>query len=180
MIKHTVKWQNYNGEDVEKDFWFNLDAGEIALLEFTEKGGFSAWMQTAIENDDTRVVGPSFEKILLSAVGRRDGDDFIKDDEAFRSFRWSGAYSALVLWMLQNPTEALTLINGMMPAAAQEALAKDELVAKMKAKTEEMAIPVTIPEEPVEPQNLPTMTTETPDFSAMTAEQFEEWKNNQG
>lgn len=189
MIKHTVKYRNYDNEDVEKEFWFNLDEGEIALLELSKKEGLSEWLRVAQENEDPTIVGPAFEKIVLSAVGRREGEKFIKDQDAIDNLRWSGAYSALILWMLQNPIESADFVNGMLPAAAQEAIKNDksELVAKMKAKTEEMAIPVTVAEEPVEvempaeaPSALPTMTTETPDFSAMSPEQFEEWKNNQG
>lgn len=186
MIKHTVKWVNYDNEPVEKDFWFHMDEGEIALVELSKKEGFSEYLRVAQENEDPTIVGPAFEKILLGAVGRRDGEQFKKDQEAVDAFRWSGAYSALVFWMLQNPIEAANLINGMLPVAAQEAIKqntqKDDLIAKMKAKTEEMALPVSVPEETVEVEaeaGVPTMVTETPDFSAMTPEQFEEWKNNQ-
>lgn len=186
MIKKTIKFKDYDGQDVEKDFWFNLDAGEIAEIELSTKQGYSELLRVAQENEDPTIVGDAFRKIVLGAVGRREGSLFIKDQDAVYALQYSGAYSELIIWMLTNPVEAAAFINGMLPAAAQEQLGKDAIVEKMKAKTAEMAIEnveaqaVSLDTEasvfPVDP---PTVVAETPDFSNMTPEQFEEWKNNQ-
>lgn len=65
MIKKAIKYKDYDGNDVEKEFWFNLDAGEIALLELSKKDGLSEWLKTAQENDDSTVVGPALRRSFL-------------------------------------------------------------------------------------------------------------------
>lgn len=197
MIKKAIKYKDYDGNDVEKEFWFNLDAGEIALLELSKKDGLSEWLKTAQENEDSTVVGPAFEKIVLTAVGRREGDKFKKDAEAYDDLRWTGAYSALIMWMLTNPLEAADFVNGMMPSEAQQALkdSKGELVEKMRAKTEAMkaveaslnieasAFPVDPPQEvvvhPETVELIETAASELPDFSAMSPEEFTAWQELQ-
>lgn len=194
MIKHTVKYKDYDGNDTEREFWFNLDAGEIALLELSKKEGLSEWLRVAQENEDPTIVGPAFEKIVLGAVGRREGEKFIKDQAAIDALRWTGAYSELIIWMLTNPVEAADFVNGMMPAAAQEALksGKDELVQKMQAKVQEMSLntepsvfPVDAPrviEVPVSEENIANVEAAArplaADFAAMSPEEFEIWKQN--
>ena len=200
MIKKTITWKNYDNEDVSKDFWFHLDAGEIAEIELSDKMGYSELLRVAQENEDPTVVGDAFRKIVLGAVGRREGELFVKDQDAVYALQYSGAYSELIVWMLNNPVEAAAFINGMLPSAAQDQLAKDAIVEKMRAKTEEMKIQnveVSLDSEesvfPVDPPTvvMPEPVTESPesenavarplaaDFAAMSPEEFEAWKNAQ-
>ena len=192
MIKKTINYKDYDGNDVERDFWFHLDEGEIALVELSEKTGFSELLRVAQENDDPTVVGPAFEKIVLGAVGRREGEQFKKDQTAIDALRWTGAYSALIIWMLKNPVESGEFINGMLPGEAQEALKnnpdaqkqKAELVEKFRAKTKEMGLPEPV-EVGVSEENMENIEVAAAapllanDFSAMTPEEFEAWKASQ-
>lgn len=181
MIKKTIKYKDYDGADVEKDFWFNLDAGEIAEIELSSKQGYSELLRIAQENEDPTIVGDAFRKIVLGAVGRREGAYFIKDQEAIYALQYSGAYSELIIWMLTNPVEAGLFINGMLPAAAQEQLGKDDIIEKMRAKTEQMAQVPDLPAAVEPPAEVVTvnLNPELPNFEAMTSEEFEAWKATQ-
>lgn len=180
MIKHTVKYTDFDDNEVEKDFWFNLNEGDLITIQMSKKQGFFEMLDVAIKNEDPTIVMEAFQKVLIGGVGRREGELFIKDDDARNQLVYTNAYSALLVWMLANPLEARAFINGMLPASAQAAIAdsKDDLIAKFQAKTEEMAVTEAIVEAEPEHPVVPTLTTETPDFSTMTPEQFNEWQQN--
>jgi hypothetical protein len=194
MIKHTVKYIDFDENEVEKDFWFNLNEGDLITIQMSKKQGFFEMLDIAIKNEDPTIVMEAFQKVLIGGVGRREGELFIKDEEARNQLVYTNAYSALLVWMLANPLEARAFIDGMLPAGAQAAVkdSRDELIAKFQAKTEEMAVTelsldtepnafggtVEVVETTPEHEVVPMMSTETPDFSSMTPEQFEEWQRN--
>lgn len=151
MIKKTVTYKNWENEEVSKDFFFHLNEAEILELDAQRGGdGYFEAVKVASENDNPKIVVESFKLIVTGAVGRREGDLFIKDDAAKNALVATNAYSALLLWMLEHPLEAAEFINGMMPADAQAKIAesKAELVAKMQEKIAGMAVQeVPLPEE---------------------------------
>lgn len=181
MIKKTITYLNWDDIEVSEDFYFNLNEAEILDLEVSDgKEGFFELVKTAAENDEAKVVMEAFKKIIHAAIGRREGNRFIKNQDIVDEFTQTNAYPALLLSMIQNPVEGAKFINGIMPKAAQEALAnsKDQLVLDMKAKIEEMAVPT-----PPVVENVSLPEGEVPklaaDFAAMSPEEFEAWKNSQ-
>lgn len=202
MIKKEITFKNpFDETDVTKEFWFHMDQGELAEVQMSKKIGFGEWLRIAQENDDPTIVAPAFRQIVLGAVGRREGDLFIKDEDAINSLKYSGAYGELIVWMLTNPIEAGEFVNGMLPGAAQAAIKDDKtaLIEKMQAKVQEMslntepsAFPVDPPQvvektlsEGITPSDEPLPEWTEParplaaDFASMTPEEFEAWKTAQ-
>ena len=189
MIKHTVTYFDFDEVEQTRDFWFNLNEGDVAEIQMSRKQGFFEVLQVAVDNEDPTIVAEAFQKIIVRGVGRREGELFIKDDAARNQLVFTNAYGALIVWMLANPIEAQALVNGMLPKRAQDAIenSKDELVEKMKAKVAEMAVPETpqIEEVPVHPQTVEAIEEAAAapllaaDFSSMSPEEFEAWKTAQ-
>jgi hypothetical protein len=206
MIQHSVTYTNFDGEPVTKNFWFHLDQADLIDLEMSGgRQGYSELIKIAQENEDASIVGESFRKILTRAIGRREGEYFIKDEQAMRDLVSTNAYSTLIVWMLVNPVEAWDLLQGMMPAEAQEKAgdAKAKIAADMRAKIAEMAAQdgiagTPIPDETDEvvgqpetayiPDDVPApgnvfdnavVAPEMPNFASMSEEEFMYWKNSQ-
>jgi len=120
VLKKTIKYKDLDGNDVEDDFYFNLNKAEIAELELSRKGGLTAYFQALIDADEAGQVVAIFKEILERSIGKRsaDGKQFIKNQEIRDSFFQSDAYSSLFMEFLENPTEEMgaAFMRGIVPA----------------------------------------------------------------
>lgn len=128
MIKHTVNYTNFNDEKVSKDFWFHLSKADIAEIQFQDEDRpLSDLLEELGEDGITAKKSLEiFKSILAKAVGKRseDGERFIKNDDVRSWFFDTDAYSELLFSMIDNPTLAAKLINGMMPKDMQDNIKK--------------------------------------------------------
>lgn len=82
MLRKTINYTNFDGEQAEKVLYFDLTASEIAVLK--AKGVFDD-LKTDLEgdiSDDERTVKviDAVTKVLAAAYGERNEDEFIKSD----------------------------------------------------------------------------------------------------
>lgn len=117
MIKRTVQYEDYNGNMVSDDFYFNLTKAELLELELSYDAGFSETIQKIIDAKDNRTLVAEFKKIVLMAYGVKsdDGKRFIKSDKLREEFEQTAAYSALFMELATDDTAASIFINGVTP-----------------------------------------------------------------
>lgn len=128
MIKQTVTYENFEGETVQKDFWFHLTKADIAELQFAGEDSALANMLEKLGGEDVtaKQALDIFKQIVQHAVGQRseDGERFIKNDEIRNSFVQTDAYSELLFSMLEDPKKAVNFINNLMPKSLREEIKK--------------------------------------------------------
>lgn len=134
MIKKSITFTNFNGEEVTKDYYFNLNESECMKLELGTVGGFRNKLMNLLgknsenindgENPDVNAnVVPEivdlFEMIILASYGQRsaDADGFIKSEELRNTFKCSAAYNVLFMELLTNPDSAAKFFEGILPKA---------------------------------------------------------------
>lgn len=117
MLKRTIKYENLDGEMVEKEFYFSLSKSELIKIEMENAngGGFEESMRRIIESNDGKAIMEEFEKIILATVGYRDGDEFIKTEEYTRRFKGSGAYDELFVELVTDAEKGAEFINSVVP-----------------------------------------------------------------
>lgn len=117
MLKKTITYENFAGETVTEDFYFNLTKAELLQLEMSMPGGISAYMDRMIAEQNGEGILETFDKIITKSYGVKsyDGKQFIKSQEALNSFRFSGAYDALFVEIVQNPEAADEFTKGILP-----------------------------------------------------------------
>jgi hypothetical protein len=122
MLKRTIRYENLDGEMVEKEFFFNLSKAELVEMEMTSAsgGGFEESMKRIVESNDGKAIMKEFERIILATVGYRDGDDFIKTEEFAQRFKNSGAYSELFIELVTDAEAGARFINSVIPAHLAE------------------------------------------------------------
>lgn len=133
MLKKTITYEDYNGQPVSEDYYFNLTKSELVELQLGTKGGFAEMLQEIVKTGDGALIIDHFKKIILMAYGVKsdDGKRFIKSDELSRDFEQSAAYDALFIELATNAAAASQFINGIVPLSlAQEA---QELAAQAKS-----------------------------------------------
>lgn len=128
MIKQTVTYEDFEGNPVEKDFWFHLSKAEIAELQFSQENDTLSSMLESLGDDNVsaKQALAVFKEIVALAVGRRsdDGERFIKNDDIRNAFMQTDAYSELLFDMLQDPKKAVNFINNLMPKSVRSEIKK--------------------------------------------------------
>lgn len=118
MLKKTITYTNFNGEEVKGDFYFHLSKAELMEMQLEEEGGLTERIQKIIDAKSVAEIMKLFKKILLKAYGVKsdDGNRFIKSEELSKAFEQTQAYSDLFMELVQNPDAAADFINGIIPS----------------------------------------------------------------
>ena len=125
MLKKTIKYTNFDGRPVERDFYFHLSKIELAEFDILEDGGYAAKLKKITETSRASEVYPILKEIILSSVGERsdDGELFNKSDSIKRRFTNSGAYEAFIFELLSDAKHAAEFMNSIIPAELRDKIA---------------------------------------------------------
>ena len=103
MFKMPVTYRTYEGKEVTKDFYFNLNKGEIAEMNFAFEGGFEAWLEMLQTEPNVSDMIKVFKELIIKAYGKRLPDgQFVKTPEYTAAFTASDAYSEVFLKFIDN------------------------------------------------------------------------------
>jgi len=131
MLKKTIKYEDYDGEQREKDYFFNLNKSEIIELEMSEDGGLENTINKIVQSREGGKIMALFKKIILMSVGdKTTADRFVKNEEIRNAFEQSPAYDALFMELISDTEAAAKFIKGIMP----KDLNTDEAIAQAKLK----------------------------------------------
>lgn len=133
MLKKTVKYEDYNGVEKTKDFYFNLNKAELMKMQLTEAGGLAESIEKIVAANNIPAIVEIFEKLVLDAYGEKsaDGERFEKTDDIKAAFKQSPAYPIIYMELATDADAAAKFINGIVPAdMAKEAEAKQKEAMK--------------------------------------------------
>lgn len=117
MIKETIKYTDYNGNELVEDFYFNLSKSEIAEMELSYPNGLADHITKMTQSNNGAEIIKLFKELILSSYGRKsdDGKRFIKSDEEAKAFSQTEAYSELFMKLATNADAAAEFVNGIVP-----------------------------------------------------------------
>lgn len=117
MLKKTITYNDYHGEERTEDFYFNLTQSELTEMELSKKGGMVATMEKIISEKDTPKLMQLFKQIISQSYGEKspDGRKFMKSPEIFEDFEQTLAYDKLFIELATDADKASEFINGIMP-----------------------------------------------------------------
>lgn len=117
MLKKTITYTDYNGNERTEDHYFNLSKAEIMEMEMSISGGLSEMIRKIVAAQDAPAIIKIFKDLILKAYGEKspDGKRFIKSDELRTAFAQSEAYSQLFMELATNADEAAKFVNGIIP-----------------------------------------------------------------
>ena len=124
MLKKTIKFTDFDGRERSEDYYFNLSKAELADMQMSEYGGLDKLLTKIINANDNVKLYQYFRDIVQKSYGVKslDGKRFIKDPEETKAFTETGAYSELIMELIQDADAASNFINGIMPADLEEAV----------------------------------------------------------
>lgn len=116
MYKIHQKYEDYNGNEREDDFYFNLSKAELMEMELSEEGGMDKRLQNLISSQDMKEAIKVFKAIVLMAYGvKTDDGRFVKNQEIRDRFTQSAAYSEIFMELATDTDKAQKFINGILP-----------------------------------------------------------------
>lgn len=136
MYGKKIKYTNYNGEERERKFYFNLSKAELLEMELSTNGGYENFINRIIETRDNKELVRIFKDLIHKSYGviSDDGEMFIKNEEVLNDFIQTEAYSELYIELATNAEAATAFVNGIMPQALMAEVQKDP---EYKKKLEE-------------------------------------------
>ncbi len=133
MLKRTMTYVDYDGNQRTEDFYFNLTKAEIMEMDLSASGGLDKWITRIVAEQDGAKIVEIFKKIILKAYGEKslDGKRFVKSPEISEAFSQTEAYSDLFVELATNAEKAAEFINGIVPGETNVTAEKiqDKVVA---------------------------------------------------
>lgn len=126
MLKKTMTYKDFNGNDVTDDFYFNLTKAEILEIEMdTDKAiGLEATILALQEEKDSRKIMELFKNIIRKSIGKKsaDGKRFIKNDQIADEFMETEAYSDLLMEFITDSQKGAEFFNAIIPQPEKPAI----------------------------------------------------------
>lgn len=117
MLKKTMTYTDYDGNERTEDFYFNLTKAEVAEMEMSHTGGLVKFIEKIVAEQDGKRIMDMFKDLILKSYGEKslDGKRFIKNQELRDAFSQTEAFSDL-FWELGTDADAATaFVNGIVP-----------------------------------------------------------------
>lgn len=127
MIKKTITFTDFNGNERTEDAYFNLTKAEITKMELSIKGGLAEMIKRIVDAQDTPAIIEVFEDLIKRSYGVKtpDGRGFLKRPEDLEAFMATEAYSQLFMELATDADAASKFVNGIIPADMAKQLAAE-------------------------------------------------------
>ena len=117
MLKESITYTDFNGEERTEEFYFNLTKAELVELETSMHDGLSEAIKRIVAEDNQENIIKIFKEIILKAYGSKsiDGRRFIQNQEIRDDFAASEPYSVLFMKLATDAEAATAFVNGIVP-----------------------------------------------------------------
>lgn len=117
MLKKTITYKDYNGEEQTEDYYFNLTEAECMELELRSPGGFKNMIMAAVNAKDTNTLVDIVKDFISRSCGQKspDGRKFYKSPAITAEFMASPAASILFVELATDAEATAAFVNAVCP-----------------------------------------------------------------
>lgn len=124
MYAKKIKFTDFNGNEREQTFYFNLTKAELTEMQLSKDGGLKEYVERIVEAQKTTEIADIFKKLILKSYGEKsdDGMRFIKRDSRGQladMFEQTEAYSELFMELATDEKAAIEFMKRILPADMQ-------------------------------------------------------------
>ena len=118
MLKKTIAYTDYDGNERVEDFYFNLSKAEYVMFENSVIGGMSKEIEQAMAMQNGPRILEIFKDLVDRSYGIKsaDGRRFTKSPEILQEFRETEAYVNLFMELVTNAEAGKAFLLGVSPA----------------------------------------------------------------
>lgn len=122
MFKHTVEYNDFNGNERTEDLYFHLATHEVTRLEASIGMSLEDHITELQTNQKVPELLAFLEKVMINAFGVKsaDGKTFRKTKEIHEEFEYSQAYAELFEQVVTNPDLARKFGEGVAEKAGNK------------------------------------------------------------
>lgn len=130
MLKKSITYTDFDGNEVTDTFYFNLTKSEVVELEASQQGGIEAFVKRVSAAQDNKTLLAEFKRIVLLAYGEKspDGKRFIKNDELREEFSQTAAFDELFIDLISVEGSAVNFFKGLLPKDLTEAAEQNKVL----------------------------------------------------
>lgn len=135
MLKKTITFTDFDGNERTEDFYFNLKKSEILELHMETVGGLKQMLETILAKQDAPKIMMVFKELILKSYGEKsaDGKRFIKSEQLSKEFEETNAYDVLFM-DLMDANNAAAFVNGIIPAELAAEIEKQKELTDATSK----------------------------------------------
>lgn len=128
MYKKTVKFEDFNGNEVTQDFYFHISEAELMNKEMSTEEGWSTFMERIIKEENKKKLVEEFEWFISFSYGIKsdDGLRFEKSDEIRESLKQHPAYGSIFMDIMADTKSAAEFVNGVFPRSLRNKISEVE------------------------------------------------------
>lgn len=117
MLKKTITYEDFDGNQRTEDFRFNISKAEVLEMQSSINGGMSTFLEKIIGEQDSKQLIEYFKDLILKSYGEKslDGKHFIKSKELSEAFSQTEAYTELFMELAFNAEAASNFVNAVLP-----------------------------------------------------------------
>lgn len=188
MIKKTITFENFLGEEETDSFYFNLSKGELVKMQMSAINQKTESFQDKLEKIGKTLNGQALvdvvDEIVLNGFGVKstDGKKFTKSAQLSEDFKSTGAYSELIVELCTSADAMAEFVNGLVPAKLREEV-KNEVATTQTARERSEALMGGHQQKQEAPkpsvQVVPELPAAEPVLEDPSVAEFEAWKASQ-
>lgn len=142
MLKKTITYEDYNGEERTEDLYFNLDKYELSKMEMLTPGGIGGFLDRMAKSKDYKGIMEFIEDLVKMSYGRKsdDGRKFEKSDEITKDFMATNAYSELMMELITGREVAIAaFVEGILPQKLVEQVKLEQAAKEVSEEKKKIA-----------------------------------------
>lgn len=116
MIKETLTYKDFNGEERTDDFYFHMNALEWLRID-KKYGGIQEYVRRAVKDNDEYAILNMLEDLIKSSYGEKslDATRFVKSPELVEKFTQTEAYSDMLIGFFTDTQKGIDFFNRLIP-----------------------------------------------------------------
>lgn len=128
MIKKTITYEDFDGEERTEDFYFHLTRAEAIEMFHSEQGGLDKYIDRIVASRNNHEIVQLFKELVLKSYGEKspDGRRFIKNNQLREEFEQTNAYVELFMSLAEDEQAAADFINAVVPKPREPKKSKEE------------------------------------------------------
>lgn len=123
MLPKKIKSIDFDGNEREETYYFNITEAEMADMALSKDGGLEVYINRIVESKSVPELKELFKFFIDKSYGVKsdDGKYHRKSPELLADFKATQAYSELIMELLSDTQKAIDFINGIIPTKMREA-----------------------------------------------------------
>ena len=117
MLKKTIAFTDYDGNQREEDFYFHLNKAELTEMQLEIDGGLTGMLERIIQKKSGPDIIKTFKMLIIRSYGVKspDGRKFMKSKEIVEDFLQTEAYNKFFMELVTDSAKAADFLNTIIP-----------------------------------------------------------------